>query len=66
MVEALGRRLDHKRRNGNIHGLRIIQGIKRINHSEFVDDILFVTYPTTHRLGYATSSPLLDFFRLLI
>jgi hypothetical protein len=42
MKEALGKRLEHEKSNGNIPSLRIVQGVKRINHSPFVDDILLL------------------------
>jgi hypothetical protein len=42
MVESLGRSLEHERRTGNIPGIKIVAGVKRINHSQFADDILFL------------------------
>jgi hypothetical protein len=42
MVETLGRFLEHERRNGNIPGIKIIAGVKCLNHSQFADDIHFL------------------------
>jgi hypothetical protein len=42
MAKALGRRLEHERRNGNIPRVKITLGVKRVNHSQFDDDILLL------------------------
>jgi hypothetical protein len=42
MNETLGRPLEHERRTGNIPGIKIVAGVKHINHSQFADDILFL------------------------
>jgi hypothetical protein len=40
MAETLNRRLEHERATGNIPGLKIARGVRRINNSQFVDDTL--------------------------
>jgi hypothetical protein len=42
MAEHLSRRLEHERKIGNIPGLIIVRGVKKINHSQFVDDTLLL------------------------
>jgi hypothetical protein len=42
VTEPLNRRLEWERLNGTIIGLRIARGVKRINHSQFVDDMLLL------------------------
>jgi hypothetical protein len=42
MVKALNIRLDYKNKQRNISGLKISAGIKRVNHSQFADDILLL------------------------
>jgi hypothetical protein len=42
MVESLNRTLEWERISGEIPGLFIARGVKRINHSQFVDDALLV------------------------
>jgi hypothetical protein len=40
MVEALNKRLEWEQSSSAIPGLQIVRGVKRINHSQFVDDTL--------------------------
>jgi hypothetical protein len=42
MEETLNRRLDHEKDIGNILGLKIARGLRRINNSQFVDDTLLL------------------------
>lgn len=42
MAEMLGRRLEHERRSESIPCLRITSRVKKINHSQFTDDILLI------------------------
>jgi hypothetical protein len=42
MEESLNRILEHERRTGSIPGLKIARGVRRINHSQFVDDTLLL------------------------
>jgi hypothetical protein len=42
MVESLSRRLDKERRKKTIPGIKIVQGVKRINNSQFVDDTILL------------------------
>jgi hypothetical protein len=42
MVKALNIRLDYENKQRNISGLKISAGIKRVNHSQFADDILLL------------------------
>jgi hypothetical protein len=42
MVEALNRKLDKDRENKLIPGIKIAQGVKRINNSQFVDDTILL------------------------
>jgi hypothetical protein len=37
-----------ERRNGKIPGLHIARGVKKINHSQFSDDTLFLGVATLH------------------
>jgi hypothetical protein len=39
----LNRRLEWECTNGTIPGLKIAQGVKRINHSQFVDDTILLS-----------------------
>jgi hypothetical protein len=41
MAESLNINLEWESANGNIPGIKIAQGIKRINHSQFADDTIF-------------------------
>ena len=42
MAETLNRRLEHERATGNIPGLKIARGVRRLNNSHFVDDTLIL------------------------
>jgi hypothetical protein len=42
MEESINKRLEHERRSGNIPGLKIARGVRRINNSQFIDDTLFL------------------------
>jgi hypothetical protein len=42
MVEALRRRLDKERLQKTIPGIKITHGVKRINNSQFADDIILL------------------------
>jgi hypothetical protein len=42
MVEALSRKLEFEREFGWIQGISFMRGVKGINHSQFVDDTLFM------------------------
>lgn len=42
MAEALNRKLDYEGRSGSIPGLKIARGVRRINHSQFVDNTLLI------------------------
>jgi hypothetical protein len=42
MEESLNIRLEHERATGNIIGLKIERGVRRINNSQFVDDTLLL------------------------
>jgi hypothetical protein len=42
MVESLNTKLDWECTNGSIPGICIARGVKRINHSQFVDDTLLL------------------------
>eukprot|EP00253_Pinus_taeda_P012579 PITA_12579 len=42
MAESLSKALDFNRRTGMITGIKIEQGIKNINHSQFADDTLLM------------------------
>jgi len=42
MEESQNIRLEHERRSGNISGLEIARGVRRINNSQIVDDTLFL------------------------
>jgi hypothetical protein len=42
MVETLNRRLEWEKSSGKIPRLWITRGVKRINHSQFVDDTLLL------------------------
>jgi len=42
MAEMLNRRLEYERATGNIPGLKIARGVRRLNNSHFVDDTLIL------------------------
>jgi hypothetical protein len=42
VVEALIKKLEQERENGNIPGLQISQGVKIMNHSQFANDTLLL------------------------
>ena len=42
MVESLNHNLERERNNGTIPGIKIAQGVKRMNHSQFVDDTILL------------------------
>jgi len=52
MIENLSRRLEHERRIGKIPGIKIAIGIKHINHSQFVNDIIFLAGSSLIRVGW--------------
>jgi hypothetical protein len=43
MEETLNRMLEWESTNGSIPGIKIAQGVKRINHSQFVDDTILLS-----------------------
>jgi hypothetical protein len=43
MAETLNRTLEWESNNGTIPGIKIAQGVKRINHSQFVDDTILLS-----------------------
>jgi hypothetical protein len=42
MVDPLSKRLDLERITKNLHGITVVKGTKKINHSQFVDDTLLM------------------------
>lgn len=38
MAESLSRKLEVERIVGNLPGIKIVQGVKSLNHSQFADD----------------------------
>jgi hypothetical protein len=43
MAESLNRSLEWESASGNIPGLKIAQGVKRLNHSQFADDTIILS-----------------------
>jgi hypothetical protein len=43
MAESLNKNLEWESTNGTIPGIKIAQGVKRLNHSQFVDDTLLLS-----------------------
>jgi len=43
MVESLNHNLEWERINGTILGIKISQGVKRMNHSQFADDTILLS-----------------------
>jgi hypothetical protein len=42
MANPLSHKLEHEREIGNLSDLQMVLGVKNINHSQFVDDNLFL------------------------
>jgi hypothetical protein len=42
VIESLSKKLEHERELGNLPRLQISRGVKNMNHSQFVDDTLFL------------------------
>jgi hypothetical protein len=42
MVEAFRKKLEFERSSSQVHGISFMRGVKGINHSQFVDDTLFL------------------------
>jgi len=42
MVDCLSRKLEEERRKGNLEGIKIVRGLKSLNHSQFLDDTLLL------------------------
>jgi hypothetical protein len=47
MEESLSKLLEYERNSGNLSGIRIVRGVKSINHSYFVDDTLLLEGDST-------------------
>jgi hypothetical protein len=43
MVESLNKSLEWESSSGNIPGIKIAQGVKRLNHSQFADDTILLS-----------------------
>jgi hypothetical protein len=43
MAESLNQNLEWESINGTIPGIKIAQGVKRLNHSQFADDTILLS-----------------------
>jgi hypothetical protein len=42
MVESFNRKMEHECNIGNLPSIKVVRGVKRINHSQFVDDTILL------------------------
>jgi hypothetical protein len=63
MDDSLSKKLEVQSKNGDLLGIKIVRGTKRLNHSQFVDYTIFLggsSIITTNRFNMSLNSFLLS------
>jgi hypothetical protein len=47
MVETFRRKMEHERSIGDLPGIMLFKGVKSIDHSQFMDDTIFLRGAST-------------------